>query len=89
MDGADVNSFRLSAVKEKRFTVHLENKSARCSQTLASIDRTSRSLRVGSPANAAGADLTLSIRPNLDGIVSSKLALTGKSNAGAYKLTVL
>ncbi len=78
MDGADVNL--ISALGSERKKVHraLGEQVRRCSQTLASIDRTSRSLRVGSPANAAGADLTLSIRPNLDGIVSSKFGSRGE-----------
>jgi hypothetical protein len=77
MDSADVDSSRLSAVTGKRFTVHLENKSTAL-QPNTRVRKSDNSIAQGwTRANAVGADLTLSIRPNLGGTVSSKLALTG------------
>ena len=88
MDGADVDSYRLSGVKEKSFTVHLENKSTALRPSIRILKSDRSIAQDWSAANAPGADLTFSIasEPGQDYFV--EVGAYGNNSAGAYKLTV-
>jgi hypothetical protein len=88
MDGADVDSYRLSGVKEKSFTVHLENKSTALRPSIRILKSDRSIAQDWSAANAPGADLTFSIasEPGQDYFV--EVGAYGNNSAGPYKLTV-
>jgi hypothetical protein len=88
MDGADVDSYRVSGVKEKSFTVHLENLSSALRPSIRVLNSDKSIARDWSAANASGADLTFSIasEPGQDYFV--EVGSYGGNSAGPYKLTV-
>jgi hypothetical protein len=88
MDGRDVDFYRLAGVKEKNFTVHLENLSSELQPSIRVLNSDKSVARDWSAANAPGADLTLSIasEPRADYFV--EVGSYGSNSAGPYKLTV-
>jgi hypothetical protein len=88
MDGADVDSYRLSGVKEKSFTVQLENKSTALRPSIRILKSDRSIAQDWNAANAPGADLTFSItsEPGQDYFV--EVGAYGNNSAGPYKLTV-
>jgi len=88
MDDADVDSYKLSGVKEKSLTVQLENKSARLQPSIRVLKSDKSIAQDWKAASAPGADLTLSIpsEPSQDYFV--EVASHSSRSAGPYKLTV-
>jgi hypothetical protein len=88
MDGRDVDFYRLAGVKEKNFTVHLENLSSALQPSIRVLNSDKSVARDWNAANAPGADLTFSIasEPGQDYFV--EVGSYGSNSAGPYKLTV-
>jgi hypothetical protein len=88
MDGADVDSYRFSGIKEKSLTIHLENLSKALQPSIRVLKSDKSIARDWSAANAPGADLTFSIasEPGQDYFV--EVSSYGGNSAGPYKLTV-
>jgi len=88
MDGTDVDSYRVSGVKEKKLTISLENLSPTLRPSIRVL-KTDKSIDQNwTAANAPGADLTFSIdcEPGQDYFV--EVASNYNETAGPYKLTV-
>jgi hypothetical protein len=88
MDGADMDSYRLSGVKEKSFTVHLENKSPALRPSIRVLKSDKSIAQDWNAANAPGADLTFSIASQPDQDYFIEVGSYGNNSAGPYKLTV-
>jgi hypothetical protein len=88
MDGADVDSYRLSGVKEKNLNVHLENTSPTLRPSIRVLKSDKSILQDWTAANAPGADQTLSIASEPDQDYFIEVGSYGNSSAGPYKLTV-
>ena len=88
MDGPDVDSYRLSGVKEKSFTVHLENESTALQPSIRVLKSDKSILQDWTAANAPGADLKLSITSQPDQDYFIEVGSHWDRTAGPYKLTV-
>jgi len=88
MDGIDVDSYRVSGVKEKNLTIQLENSSPALRPSIRVLKSDKSILRDWNAANAPGADLTFSIPsdPGQDYFV--EVGSYYNESAGPYKLTV-
>jgi len=87
MDGGDVDSYRVSGVKEKSLTVHLENKSTALWPSVRILKSDRSIAKNWDWPNAPGADLTFSIEaePGQEYFIEVG---NHDSTAGPYKLTV-
>jgi hypothetical protein len=88
MDGADVDSYRLSGVKEKSFTAHLENESTTLQPSIRILKSDKSILQDWTAANAPGADLKLSVTSQPDQDYFIEVGSHWNRTAGPYKLTV-
>jgi hypothetical protein len=88
MDGVDVDFYRVSGVKEKKLTIHLENLSTPLQPAIRVLKSDKSIYQDWNYANAPGADLTFSVEsePGQDYFVEVG-SHYGRS-AGPYKLTV-
>jgi hypothetical protein len=88
MDGTDVDYYRVSGVKEKKLTIHLENLSTALRPTIRVLKSDKSIAQDWNAANAPGADLTFSVEsePGQDYFVEVGSYMGG--SAGPYKLTV-
>ena len=88
MDRFDVDSYRVSGVKEKNLTIQLENLSPALRPSVRVLKSDKSLAQNWNAANALGADLTFSIesQPGQDYFV--EVASYYNETAGPYKLTV-
>jgi hypothetical protein len=88
MDGTDVDSYRVSGVKEKNLTIQLENLSPALRPSIRVLKSDKSIAQNWNAANAPGADLTFSFesQPGQDYFV--EVAAYYNESAGPYKLTV-
>lgn len=88
MDGTDVDSYRVSGVKEKNLTIQLENLSPVLRPSIRVLKSDKSLAQNWNAANAPGADLTFSFesQPGHDYFV--EVTSYYNESAGPYKLTV-
>jgi len=88
MDGKDVDSYRVSDVKDKSLTVELVNLSSGLRPAIRVLHADKSIARNWDDANAAGADLKFSLQaePGQDYFI--EVSAYGGNSAGPYKLTV-
>ena len=88
MDGSDVDSYRVSGVKEKNLTIQLENLSPALRPSGRVLKSDKSIVQNWNAANAPGADLTFSIesQPGQDYFV--EVASYYNETAGPYKLII-
>jgi hypothetical protein len=88
MDRADIDSYRVSGVKEKSVTVELENLSPSLQPSIRVLKSDRSIARDWSAANAAGADLKFSIDSEAGQNYFVEVGSHWSQSAGPYKLTV-
>jgi hypothetical protein len=88
MVGTDVDFYKVSGVKEKSFTVLLENKSAALRPSIRVLKSDKSIAQDWNAANAPGADLTLSIPSEPGQNYFVEVGSYRDNSAGPYKLTV-
>jgi len=88
MDGTDVDSYRVSGVKEKKLAISLENLSPALQPSIRVLKSDKSIAQNWNAANAPGADLPFSIdcEPGQDYFV--EVGSYSNQTAGPYKLTV-
>jgi hypothetical protein len=88
IDGTDVDSYRVSGVKEKNLTIQLENLSPALRPSIRVLKSDKSIAQNWNAANAPGADLTFAFesQPGQDYFV--EVASYYNGSAGPYKLTV-
>jgi hypothetical protein len=88
MDGKDVDSYRLSGLKEKSLTVQLENLSNGLRPSIQVLDADKSIARTWAAANANGADLKFSMEAKPGEEYFVEVGAYGGNSKGPYKLTV-
>ena len=88
MDGTDVDSYRVSGVKEKSFTVHLENLSPTLRPSIRVLKSDKSIARNSDAPNAPAADLTFSVESDPGQDYFIEVSSYSGGSAGRYKLTV-
>jgi hypothetical protein len=88
MEGVDVDSYRVSGVKEKKLAIQLENLSPALRPRIRVLKSDKSVVQNWSTANTSGADLTFSVEsePGLDYFV--EVGSHYNESTGPYKLTV-
>jgi hypothetical protein len=88
MDGPDVDSYRVSGVKEKNLTIQLENLSPALQPNVRVLKSDKSIAQNWNAANAPGADLKFSIPSEPGQEYFVEVASYYNQTAGPYKLTV-
>jgi hypothetical protein len=88
MDGADVDFYRVSGVKEKKLAIHLENLSTALQPRIRVFKSDKSIAQNWTDANWNGADLTFSVECEPDQDYFVEVGASYGQSAGPYKLTV-
>jgi hypothetical protein len=88
MEGVDVDSYRVSGVKEKKLTIQLENLSPALRPRIRVLKSDKSVAQNWSTANTPGADLTFSVESEPGQNYFVEVGSQYNESAGPYKLTV-